>query len=70
MYLYIKLTTEFKKLVSLSQNQPIFRYDVINQKFGQIWGTLDNHLILDLRVFEKNTSIHILCEMSQGIRKN
>ena len=42
MFSYVKMDAELKKKVPLSENQVNFRYDVINEKFGQIWGPLLN----------------------------
>ena len=39
MYFYVKLTAESKKKVSKSQSQALVHYDVISEKFGQIWVT-------------------------------
>ena len=63
MMSYVKMTAEFKKKVSLSENQINFRYDVINEKFGQIGGTLLDRGNTARRFYGSMQRDALLCEM-------
>ena len=56
-------------MVSKSQNQAHFRYDVINLKFGQIWVTLKYSLNFGWSTYENYQMMQNLCRIGRGFRK-